>query len=203
MVACRWRTVLAVGWLLIVPFAGCYNQTGTAEEDATTAGYREKIPVEAYLFDAKIRRDGKVNSFRLEIFQTDSLLGLSGRGYLGKGALKGWLGHDSLKVYFPTVNEFVYESVGDLLRSFDCSFDMPDIDLLSLFTRLPDDALFDVRLTVESDYSNHKRPEFVVFVSDCPWRIELQYDERKPGWRIRSFYFLDGNGSRPTAQRRE
>lgn len=189
--------------LLISVMSGCTTQSRTTGEESSSAQRRGKITAEAYLFDAKIRREGKVNTFRLEIFQTDSLLGLSGRGYLGKGALKGWLGHDSIQVYFPSVNEFAYESVGDLLRSFDCTSDMPDIDLMSLFTRLPDDALFDVRLTVEADYSNHKRPKFELSVDGCPWLMELKYDERKAGWRIRSFAFYDGNGNRLTAKRRE
>jgi hypothetical protein len=139
----------------------------------------------------------------LEIFQTDSVLGLAGRGYLGKGALKGWMRSDSLKVYFPSTHEYVYEAQGRLLRSFECTFDMPEIDLLALFSTLPDEILFDSRVTVEPDYSNHKRPSFVVYVDDCPWRIELTYDKRPPGWRIRSFSFFDGDEKRLTARRRE
>jgi hypothetical protein len=42
-----------------------------------------------------------------------------------------------------------------------------------------------------------------VSVSGCPWRLEITYDDRDPGWRIREFKFDDGASNILTARRRE
>ena len=181
----------------------CTTQTVPPAGVEISQEKREKVVAEAYLFDAKLRREGKVNSFRLEIFQTDSIMGLAGRGYLGKGALKGWVKPDSLKVYFPTAHEYLYKSVGELFGSFECTSDLPEIDLLGLFSALPDSAELDSRVVIDADYSNDERPVFLLSVSGCPWRIEITYDRRDPGWRIREFSFDDGNTNELSARRRE
>jgi len=184
--------------------SGCGSSRRTAPGDERPAElFREKVDVEAYLFDAKIRRDGKPTSFRLELFQTDSVIALGGRGYLGKGALKGRLTADSLEVYFPSTDEFVCEPVADLLASFDCLGELPPVNLLSLFQNLPDSVIDDVNATVVSDYSNRKRPKFSVSFDQCPWEINLVYDRRGDRWRIRQFSYSDGDRFLLKATRRE
>ncbi len=188
---------------LLTQFGCGPGRTGRVGDEKKSRKDSDKIKVEAYLFDAKLRRDGKLNSFRLDVYQTDTQLGLTGRGYLGKGALKGWMRSDSLKVFFPSTNEYLYEPTSEILRAMECTFVMPEIDLTALFKRLPDEILFDPAVTVEVDYFNPKRPRFALFVPDCLWRIDLVYDKKQPGWRIRSFEFADGKGNRLTAKRRE
>ena len=163
---------------------------------------QEKIEVEAYLFDAKLRRRGKPTSFRLEIFQTDSVIALGGRAYLGKGALKGLLTTDSLEVYFPSSNEYLHESLSDLFTTAECTNAAPKLNLLHLFTCLPDSLAEMEEVSVASDYTNHKRPEYVISLPDCPWVIELTYDQREAGWRIRDFKFDNGNDITLKAKRR-
>ncbi len=178
---------------------GCYGTTG--RNMATDAEPSEKIRVEAYSFDARLHRDGKPTSFKLRVFQTDTVLALSGTGYLGKGALKGRLTTDSLEVYFPASNEYLYEALADILTSSDCPVSPTGLDLLVLFRSLPDSLEPAEELRVTADYHNAGRPVFVVHSPGCNWRIELVYDRQKTGWRLREFDFDDGDRVRFHAER--
>ena len=163
----------------------------------------EKVEVEAYLFDAKLKRQGKPTSFRLEIFQTDSVVALGGRAYLGKGALKGRLTADSLEVYFPSSNEYLYESVSELFQTTECSDTDFQLTLIPLFKTLPDSVEKLKHVSISADYGNRNRPAFDLFLSDCPWRIEMVYDWKDDDWRIRQFIFDNGKGVSLKARRRE
>ena len=195
---------LGVALVVFSLLAGCGSgyRKQAAIEERQQAG-QEKVEVEAYLFDARLRRHGKPTSFRLEIFQTDSVLALGGRAYLGKGALKGRMTADSLEVYFPSSNEYLYESLSDLFVTTECPNEVPELNLLSLFNSLPDSIEEMENIRITADYSNRKRPEFNIFLQDCPWRIELTYDRQDTGWRIRHFKFDDGRDTSLKARRRE
>jgi len=195
---------LGIALAVFLLLAGCgsgYRKHVAIEE--RKQAMQEKVEVEAYLFDARLRRRGKPTSFRLEIFQTDSVLALGGRAYLGKGALKGRMTADSLEVYFPSSNEYLYELLSDLFTTVECPNRVPDFNLLSLFDSLPDSIEEMENVRVTADYGNSKRPEFNIFLKNCPWRIELTYDQQGTGWRIRSFVFDDGQGVSLIARRRE
>jgi hypothetical protein len=148
-------------------------------------------------------REGKPTTFKLELYQTDTLLGMSGRGYLGKGALKGWLDSDSLKIYFPHTRELVYESLPDLIAGSDCPLPLAQFDVLSLLRTLPDSVEQVEGFAVTSDYDDEKKPEFLLesTLEDCPWQLELIYDHKDNGWRIRRFEFDDGRGLRLRGER--
>jgi hypothetical protein len=180
----------------------CGYRKNVAAEDRKQIN-SEKVEVEAYLFDAKLRRHGKPTSFRLEIFQTDSIMALGGRAYLGKGALKGRVMADSLEVYFPSSNEYLYKCLSNLIQSGDCPETPIAISLLHLFKTLPGSLDEMNHVQVTPDYSNPKRPKFRLFLSDCPWRLELTYDRQKTGWRVRRFSFDNGNNITLNARRRE
>lgn len=156
-----------------------------------------KIRAEAYSFNARLRQQGKPTTFKLEVYQTDSLLGLSGRGYLGKGALKGWLTSDSIKVYFPATKEYVQDQLSVVAKSGKCASPLGGLNLLDLFAQLPDSILSDTDLLVNADYSKAKRPKFRIESADeeCRWQLDLTYDHQKTGWRIRRFEFNNGNGT--------
>lgn len=171
---------------------------------AERAGPKQgKIKAEAYSFNARLRRNGKPTSFKLEVYQTDTILGLSGRGYLGKGALRGWLRSDSIKVYFPSTKELVYDALADLVGSGNCPFALSGISALSVFSGLPDSASIGSELDIIADHTNAKRPKFVIRPkrSDCSWQLDLVYDRQKPGFRIRKFEFSDGKGTSLKATR--
>ena len=173
-----------------------------AGEQPPEARARE-IKGEAYLFDARVHRQDKWNSFRLEIYQSDSVLGLGGRGYLGKGVLKGRLTADTLKVYFPSADEYVLEPVTELLESQECLVRVPPFSIVALFRNLPDSAELDSSITVHSNHEDSDRPTFKISMPGCPWLLEITYDQHSTGWRIREFTFEDGQGNDLVARRRE
>lgn len=156
----------------------------------------ERVSVEAYSFNSRLWREGKPTTFKLEVYQTDSLLGLFGKGYLGKGALKGRLTQDSLEVYFPTTNEYLYEPLDDLLATGECPLPLADMNILALFTHLPDSLHLDTSLRIEADYGDADKPEFGISRAGCPWEIHVVYGLEDPGWRIREFEFTDGKKTR-------
>jgi hypothetical protein len=169
------------------------EEPGTAETD---------VKVEAYLFDAQVQRGKKRNSFRLDVYQTDSILALTGRGYLGKGALKGWMTRDSVKVLFPSTNEYLYETIPGLIGAIDCLGEVPEVNLFSLFSALPDSVMTDPRVKIKSDYSDSGQPRFAVSYKGCPWSINLTYDHQDAGWRIKEFEFDDGHDNTLAGKRR-
>ncbi len=163
-----------------------------------------KIRVEAYLYDAKIRRDGKPTSLRLELYQTDSLVGLSARGYLGKGVLKGRLTADSLEAYFPAGDEYLYESIQDLLKGGACNYEIGNIDFPELLKTLPD--RLDLGATqiarAETENNSDKQPEFVITWPDCRWRLEVSYRLRNNSYRLYTLFFDNGDKITFTARLR-
>jgi len=180
---------------------GC-GRSFTAEIMEETQKSDIKIKAEAYLFDAQLKRNGKPTSFRLDLYQTDTLIGIGGRGYLGKGALKGWMSTDSIKVYFPSTNEYVYEAIEDLMNSFECSGNLSSINLTNLFYDLPDRISQPDDINIEADYKDKKQPEFIITPQNCSWRISLIYDKQDTGWRIKNFEFSDGDKTILKADRR-
>jgi len=187
--------------LQVVGCAPAYKAPPMHEQTTKTAP-EEKVKVDAYLFNARLRRDGKPTSFRLELLQTDSAVVLGGRGYLGRGALKGRMTADSLEIYFPATNEYLYESVADLVASSFCPSRMQGLNLMRLLRRLPQADDFNVDATLERDDGDRKRPRFFLSWPDCPWRLQLAYNRQKTGWRLQEIRFDDGDRTSFTAKRR-
>lgn len=183
--------------LALATLSGCQSgPSGTGLSGIETA-LETKIQAEAYSFNARLRRQGKPTTFKLEVYQTDSLLGLSGRGYLGKGALKGWLTSDSIKVYFPSTKEYLHDPLSAVASSGECASPLGGLNVLDLFAQLPDSILNGTDLMVNADYSKSKRPQFLIESADekCNWRLDLTYDRKKTGWRIKRFEFDNGSGT--------
>ena len=152
----------------------------------------EKIKGEAYLFDVKLNRDGKLTSFRLEIYQTDSITAFSGRGYLGKGALKGILDNDSILVYFPVSNEFLYESTASLLDIKDCVNDLDNLNLISFLKNPPDEKIVNSNIEIISSFEATNEPQYTLYNPECSWQIEINYEDINSEWLIKSFLITDG-----------
>lgn len=158
----------------------------------------------AFLFDAELRRAGKPTSFRLEIFHTDSVMALSGRGYLGKGALRGRATADSLICYFPSTNEYVQEPVLNLMHALECQVAPQGINIVELLDRMPDSAALDSTIEVVANYQEPNRPRFIIYIENCPWQMELAYRSEGIGqWRLDEFFFFDGKETRLKATCRE
>jgi hypothetical protein len=179
---------------IVVLLGGCYATGKRSLEQSPEV----KIVAEAYSFNARLWRDGKPTTFKLELYQTDSLLGLSGRGYLGKGALRGWVRSDSIKVYFPSTNELLYEPLDAVVAASSCPFPLAGLDLLGLMSKPPDSIALAESLQVDSDYGVRDRARFKVrsIEAGCTWELALVYRRRDLGWRIDEFDFDDGRGTR-------
>lgn len=184
--------ILCVGIVYIL--SGCYA-TGKRSLDQSV---EVKITAEAYSFNARLWRESKPTTFKLELYQTDSLIGLSGRGYLGKGALRGWVRSDSIMIYFPTTNELLYESLDSVLAASSCPLPLASLDLVVLMSRPPDSIALAKGLEVNSDYESEDRARFDVRSSEagCTWKLTLVYRHRDLGWRIDELDFDDGHGTR-------
>ena len=185
---------LILSLVAVLAVTGCQSGRHGVDVGVTEQALERKIQAEAYSINARLRRQGKPTTFKLEVYQTDTLLGLSGRGYLGKGALKGWVTSDTIKVYFPSTNELLYEPLIAMTGSGKCEFPLGGLSVLDLFAQLPDSVLAGTQLMVNADYSNPKRPNFRIESSQstCHWRLDLTYDQQKTGWRIRRFEFDNG-----------
>jgi len=185
----------------VILAAGCGPSYGPTIPPETAVADAE-VAVEAYLFDAKLRRRGKPTSFRLEIYRTDSVTALNGRGYLGKNALRGRMTDDSLEVYFPSSNEYLYEAVVDLVVASDCTSELSVLRLPALLATPPEEGSLGDAGVDRRDPSDSERQELTITWPSCPWRMELLYDRRDGEWRLREFFFDDGGETTLTADRR-
>ena len=199
-----WKIILISTAMLLLTLAGCsgtYNEPSFSEQPNRIS--KQKVRGEAYLFDARLRRQGKPTSFRLELYRYGDITALSGRGYLGKGALKGVIKNDTILVYFPTTHEYVEETIGSIIASTPCPEGIPYLNVMKLLSTLPDSLQDFEHVEVTANYLNSKRPEFIIYSRGCPWQLTLVYDHKKTGWRLRHFVFDDGEGNILKARRRE
>lgn len=187
------RASRAIPFFILISFviiSGCYSKLKVKDVESGRIE-SEDIKVEAYLFDVKLRRKGKPTSIRLDLYQTDSIVAMYGRGYFNKGAFSGRLTADSMQIYFPSTQEFLFESIEDLFLSFDCESELIGIELFSYFSGLPEiknqyENLFVEKLTDEND-----RKSFEISSRNCPWVLLLTYSYEETGWRIDNFEFDD------------
>lgn len=194
-----------VASVLLATLVGCASVYQGADGGEVPAGKSAggKVTADAYLFDTKTYRDGKLTSVRLEVFWTDSVMALGGRAYLGKGALKGRLTRDSLTVYFPTRKEYLEGPIHEALASSDCPFSLGALDILGLFMSVPDSNSFADDISLVSDYRKSERPVFTISKDSCDWWLKLEYDFKSGRPRIRRFEFENGESFRLIANRRE
>lgn len=195
--------LLALTAAAVILFAvGCGGGFTRGVSEEIRALEDVEVTADAYLFDARIVRDGKPTSVRLEIYYTDTLIGIGGRGYLGKGALKGWLSEDSLKIYFPSSNEYVYDAVRTVMESEACPDTRVDVPLAGLLSTPPDSLALSSDVVVLADYEEEDEPYFAIEARACPWRIDIVYDRHDGQWQVKAFEFDNGADISLTATRR-
>lgn len=181
--------------LVMLSLLSCKGTGGGGEE---VSG---KIEVDAYQFTGHVTNNGKKNTLRLEMYYTDSVIGILGRSYLNKGVLRGRLTSDSVNIFFPTEDQYVQEALAELFASDLCAVPLDDLAVDQMFLTLPDSLPVAELLLIDSDYSDRKRASFDIRADGCKWRLHLEYDQTKWGWRLREYDFSDGeefrlNGSR-------
>ncbi|MCH8027273.1 MAG: hypothetical protein IID63_04035 [candidate division Zixibacteria bacterium] len=163
---------------------------------------QHKIEAEAYLFDVKIRRQGKPTSLRLDLYQTDSVIAMFGRAYFNKGAFRGRLTSDSLNIFFPASNEFLQESIDALFGSFNCQGNLSGLPVFKYFSELPDSALSETGLEIKTLINENKKKSFEISASGCGWLMSLKYQKEDKGWRLNEFKFDDKQSVRIKGSRR-
>jgi hypothetical protein len=183
-------SLMATIWLF-----GCGPARSSLAHVTSETSRSKEIRADAYLFEALIKRDGKPTTFQLEIYRTDTMLGVSGKGYLGKGALKGRVTADSLELYFPSTREYLYEAIADLADSSDCDLPVTTVNLLDLFRSLPDSVGLPAGIRLVADHTDRNKPTYVVSADTCDWQVELTYDLQNGSWRIREFTYRGGDGT--------
>ena len=197
---CRTLPVLFI--CAVLSLAGCSSppRSDILLSDFVRVAPDQSVIADAYLFQARLWRDGKPTSLRLQIFDADTITGVSGQGYLGKGAVKGFLRRDSVVVYFPSMNEYMIEDNLDWVWNTSCTMSVAMPNIFSLLDRIP--TAYDFEGVAFSDVGR-MGDSYAVVVSwlFCPWKLELSYDLRDEQWRLRDFRFDFGDGNRMTAKR--
>ena len=174
---------------------------GSLVNDENRVG-QQKVEVEAYLFDVKIRRQGKPTSLRLDLYQTDSVIAMFGRAYFNKGAFRGRLTSDSLNIFFPASNEFLQESIDALFSTFNCQDSLSGLPVFNYFSVLPDSALSETGLEIRTLINENKKKSFEISASGCSWLMSLKYLKEDKGWRLNEFKFDDKQSVRIKGSRR-
>ena len=192
---------IAVAVLLSL-MAGC-GPPGGGLIERTGEVARQKVVADAYRFQARFKDDGKPTTFKLDVYVTDTVLGIIGTAYLGKGALRARITEDTVEALFPTTHEYLYEPVGELLTLSECLNIVPGINWPAMMGNLPDSLGLDLEFDVDADYRKPNKPQFVVTRFDCKWRLELTYDRDKSGWRLKQLNFDDGARKRLKLARRQ
>lgn len=193
--------IIFISLICLVAGCGTAHKSTPGTESGISAG--QELQCEAFLFDARITCEKKYNSFRLELYQTDSLIGLTGRGYLGKGALKGWITPESLLVYFPTVKEYIQEAVSDVWKSFECVQNENSLNIFGLITNLPEEIIPAEGYQLELIKDDDKEKEYQINKIGCHWSITASYDLREKGWRLKEFNISESDKFELAGKRRE
>jgi len=199
-------------WAVCLPFIALMSCGGPGRSTGRNLSERSKkvaarIDVQAFLYDAKFLLRGTRRSVRLEVFKDHDRVALAGRGYLGKTALKGWMTADSILVYFPGSNEYVYEATASLLASSTCLEKLVAVNLPALFSSLAPDVLKrpEFELT-ESDGStgNKKkgRNSYIVTSGGCRWEMVLKYRTDSHGCRLKSIKYDSNSVGTPELEAR-
>lgn len=163
----------------------------------------DKIEVEAYQFKAKLKQKKNPASFDLNIFQTDSVIAFTAKGYMNKGAMKGILTPDSLKAYFPLTNEHISEKITDFFALINCSGSPPNFNFFRLFSETPEFLKKNSSAIVDILELSPDRVKYNIRFYECWWYLDITYDKKDYGWRIRQFKFGDGKNSTLSGQRHQ
>lgn len=162
------------------------------ERPGTVIG--DKILVDAYLFDMKVRDRKTRRTVRMDVYFADTIALITGRAYLGKGVGRGIWRPDSAIFYFPTENEY-YAGPLDKISDAGCLEHGPlqaslpallsgDIDLLR--------SIDGLTITKETD----KRLQAELILGKCESPLMLTFDTPKgPGrFYLKKFEYRGPDG---------
>lgn len=207
------KLVRAIAIILLFTLISCTagRQGGSVDDEQQSES--GKVTADAYLFDAKIHRNGKPTTIRLELYVVADTVYIHGRAYLGKGALRARLTPDSIVALFPTEREYVADRVTEVISSENCEDKLVRaLNLAELLTDAPGDNSPLTEILVENDKSRSttsqkksilkKKRSFGV-TTQCKWSLQLDYDQRAKRQHLVHLLFDDGRETRINASLRE
>jgi hypothetical protein len=180
--------------------AGC---TGKVRKGPVFQPYKvvspdQEVTADAWLFNARAYRDGKPTTLRLNVYRTDSVVGVTGTGYLGKGAFRAILTEDTVMAYFPNSNEYFLEPIDSLFGMAECGKELSAPNLMRLLTSRPDSNSID--MTAQAPYRmSDDRWAYTVTWLNCPWRMVMEYERRDERWILDELRFERGDSFRFTS----
>ncbi len=175
---------------LILLATGCGQQVQPGAESGVGS-----LQADAYRFSARLFRDGSPTTLRLELYRSDSLVGLYGRAYLGRTALVGRVTPDSIVMYFPPTDDVLMERLADALEALAGRGVSRVPSLSSLLSGLPDSVTLPPRLLRVRNDTDKRRPRYLFYDSAATWQLELTYREERDVWRLYAFEFTAGENS--------
>lgn len=190
--ACWLRLATLFSVVSLVALIGCVpkkmSPAPSGEEKQPSQNIdMDKVIVDAYQFEALFRQSGKPTTLRLELFCTDSLVVVIGKGYLGKSGIRARVSADSLLAYFPTRKQYVSDALPNLLSEVACDSNPPHLNLAALFRQLPTEESIPEPIRVIANTKNADHPRYLLFVPDCTWQMEVEYARSDTSWRVSSF----------------
>ena len=115
----------------------------------------------AYLIDLRVNNAGKKYSVMTELVFSGDSIGLYGRGYLGRGAFKGYIIRDTIVLYFASENEYYSTTLTRLDLSGDCARGGEAmLFALSLLSGWTDPAMDRDSLRVVGNWASYKMGRF-------------------------------------------
>ncbi len=186
--------------LLGLILAGCTGKVrqGPAVQPYAVAEADSGVVADAWLFNARAYRDGKPMTLRLNVYRMDSVVGITGTGYLGKGAFRAIMTTDTVMAYFPSTNEYLLESMDSLFGLSACGEGLNAPNLMRLLTERPDSGSIAMTAYTAHRISND-RWAYTVSWLNCPWRMEMEYRRREERWILDEFRFERAESFRLTS----
>ncbi len=171
-------------------FGGGRSASGLVREELIH--FEGKVKVDAYLFDVKLKQNGKQRSVRLDIYFADTLALFTARAYLGKGVAKGIWQEDSSLFYFPTENEFYAGPLDELVRAGCASGGelqrvVPALLSGNLMKFIGDSAVH----ISEDTGGNSKNIEATVRLGSCETLVTLLFDAHTDSMDQRLYYLKE------------
>lgn len=154
----------------------------------------DKVVVDAYLFDMKVRENKTRRTVRMDIYFADTIALITGRAYLGKGVGRGIWRPDSAVFYFPTENEY-YSGPLDKISDAGCLSQGPLQEALPALLSGNIDRIRAIDgLTVTQETDKKLRAELKL--GDCVSSLELLFDTPAGSGRyyLKKFEYKDSAG---------
>lgn len=161
----------------------------------------KKVSVDAYLFDCRIRVNGVLRTVKIELYRIDSIVAIYGSSYLGRGAFRGRIADDSMLIFFPTTDEYLFEPNDRMLIANECGRLLSAMNLPALLT-IPGKAIFADSWFQVTTKQNSKRISSTVTSSECQWQFQVDHDLVSKSWQLKQLRLEEDGRLKFSAKRR-